>query len=355
MDIYARRVSESGEALSWFCVATGLGPGGDGKSRLLPSVAYNAANDEYLVAWMYEVSSGVYEIWGRIIAWNGGYIKAEFRIIQWAHRSFREPRVAWNSALNEYLVVWDAFDISGGPPGSPNDIAGYRVSADGVVQNGGSPLIITTSNEPWGADLVYSAALDRYMVAWVRYSATTGTDIYGTFLNRYGVKITPPGEFAVYEGLGGQERPAVTSNEDHYMVAWSDIRSGNYDIYGRVFQADGSPVTAPFALASTTDDEWTPAVAANAADQYLTAWVRTIGGQGFVSARLRSSGALEAPVDILDTPSALSNNGRLAVACSVPGCLIAYAKGSPSGYSHIYGRLYWPQAVYLPLVVRNSP
>ena len=42
------------------------------------------------------------------------------------------------------------------------------------------------------------------------------------------------------------------------------------------------------------------------------------------------------------------------VACDVPGCLIAYAKESPSAYYHIYGRLYWPEAVYLPLVLSTN-
>ena len=43
---------------------------------------------------MKEVSSDVYEIWGRIIPWNGPGSNAEFRIIQWANRSFWTPRVA---------------------------------------------------------------------------------------------------------------------------------------------------------------------------------------------------------------------------------------------------------------------
>jgi hypothetical protein len=64
-DVYARRVSDSGQVLSWFCVSTGT------NNRLQPAVAYNATNGEYLVVWMKEVSSDVYEIWGRIIPWNG--------------------------------------------------------------------------------------------------------------------------------------------------------------------------------------------------------------------------------------------------------------------------------------------
>jgi hypothetical protein len=346
-DIYARRVSEGGQVLSWFSVATGLN-GGDGKNRFMPSVAYNAANDEYLVVWQYEVGSGVYEIWGRRIPWDGPGSYPEFLIIAWANRSFSEPRVAWNSVRNEYLVIWNATDTT---TWQYSDVAGYRVSANGVVQNPGMPIIITTSDQPHEADLVYSAALNGYMVAWTRIDATTGYDIYGAFLDPDGAKITPPGEFPIYAGPSVQGSPAVTADdENHYMVVWSDDHSGDPDIYGQIFQADGSPITGPFAIANTTDTEVWPDVTAIADSQYLAVWSRLVSGGSSVVARLRSSGTLAAPVDI--AAQASWEAWAPAVACDVPGCLIAYANRPPSEYGHIYGRLYWPQAVYLPLVLR---
>jgi hypothetical protein len=84
---------------SWFAISAGTG------DRFRPAVTYNATNDEYLIVWMKEVSPDVYELWGRIIAWNAGYQRPEFKIISWANRSFWMPRVAWNSYRNEYLVV----------------------------------------------------------------------------------------------------------------------------------------------------------------------------------------------------------------------------------------------------------
>lgn len=42
-DIYAQRVSESGELLSWFSITDGP------DDRVQPALAYNATNDEYLV------------------------------------------------------------------------------------------------------------------------------------------------------------------------------------------------------------------------------------------------------------------------------------------------------------------
>ncbi len=131
---------------------------------------------------------------------------------------------------------------------------------------------------------------------------------------------------------------------------------GDFDIYGRLFQANGSPVTAPFMLSTTTDDEMLPDVAANgASQQYLAVWHRyNAAGEGRVVARLRNAnGILATPVDVSYAPGWSAQ--APAVACDIPGFLIAYEKGSPGWVPyHIYGRLYWPKALYLPLTLRNS-
>jgi len=63
-EICGRRVSASGERLSWFVVSAGVG------DRISPAVAYNATEKEYLVTWMQNVNGDfrTYEIWGRRIA-----------------------------------------------------------------------------------------------------------------------------------------------------------------------------------------------------------------------------------------------------------------------------------------------
>jgi hypothetical protein len=48
-DIYARRVAQNGRLLSWFAVSDLP------NSCLQPAVAYDAANAQYLVVWMYDV------------------------------------------------------------------------------------------------------------------------------------------------------------------------------------------------------------------------------------------------------------------------------------------------------------
>ena len=352
-DIYARRVSRTGQVLGWFCVTTGA------NNRLQPALAYNAVNDEYLVTWMQEASVNVYEIWGRIIPWNSPGTNADFKIISWANRSFWTPRVAWNSYRNEYLVVWNALDTT---TGAPNDVAGYRVSASGVIQNAGSPIIITDSTSPHQVDLVYNAAMDEYFVVWVRMYSTvppgTSNDIYGARLSWNGSVVSPPGAIAICSLEGHQNAPSVATNDqDRYMVVWEHEYSGtDHDIYAREYNADGSPAGSYFTIASWTEDTTAPDVAANGANnEWLTVWQQALeGGAGYAIKGFRWGSGPTVQTYFFDVANYVFwENERPVVAAGIPGYLIVYEGDSSTTNRHIYGRMWWPEAAYLPLMLRQ--
>jgi hypothetical protein len=353
-DIYARRVSRTGQVLSWFCVTTGA------NNRFQPAVAYNAANHEYLVVWMQEASANVYEIWGKIIPWNGPGTNPEFRIIQWANRSFWTPRVAWNSYRNEYLVIWNAFDTTVSfPPGVPNDVAGHRVSASGSVIDPGFPIIITDSTSPHQADLVYNVAMDEYFVVWVRMYSTvppgTSNDIYGARLSWNGSVVSPPGAIAICSLEKHQNAPSVATNDQgRYMVVWEhEYSATDHDIYAREYDAVGDPVGSYFTIASWTEDTTAPDIAAGANNEWLTVWQQALaGGSGYAIKGFRwGSGVNTYFFDVANY--AFWENESPAVAADIPGYLIVYEGDSSTTNRHIYGRMWWPEVVYLPLVLRQ--
>ena len=353
-DIYARRVSESGQILSWFAISTGA------NNRLWPAVAYNATNGEYLIVWMKEVSSDVYEIWGRIIPWNGPGTNAEFRIIQWANRSFWTPRVAWNSYRNEYLVVWNAFNTTiSFPPGVPNDVAGARISNTGSIL---SSSILTTYSGPHQVDITYNVAMNEYFLAFVviHTQATTGNDIYGLRVNgNTGTSVYPPGLIHIYDLAKDQNAPAIATNEqDRYMVVWEhEYSSTDHDIYGREYKADGTPDGSYFTIASWTQDDTVPDVAANGANrEWLAVWQRALpGGSGYAIEGFRWGSGPTVYTYLFDVANwAFVECKNPAVACDIPGYLIVYEEKVPPNTYDIYGRLWWPEAVYLPLILRNK-
>jgi len=351
-DIYAQRVSDSGQLVGpWFAVSYGAG------NRLNAAVAYNATNDEYLVVWQYEPTTNNFEIWGRRIKWNGADLNepeyAEFKIFSLANRGLVVPRVAYNGYRNEYLVAWNAFDTA---TLLYTAVACKRVLADGSMPD--PTVVVSNVGEPAQVDIVYNVALDGYMVVWRRDGGATDYDIYAAFLDRYGAKTTPPGEFAVNSYLSDQRAPAVTTNEqNHYMVVWQHFDDsyspGDWDICGELLQADGSVVDGPFVIANTLADETAPDVAANGANQeYLTVWGRDPGGMVLVTGRLRNSdGTLEPAADISRVDAWYLSP---VVACDIPGFFIAYQKLSwDFSTFHIYGRKWLPEEVYVPLALRK--
>jgi len=369
-DIYGQRVSEGGEKLGpWFSITTGT------EDRIQPAVAFNATLDEYLVVWMKEVSADVYEIWGTVIAWDNSYQKVDKKIISFTNRSFYGPRVAWNSISNEYFVVWNAFDTTTGfPPGVPVDIAGARVSGDWSTIYTSNLLV--TSSGPHQVDLTYNIAMNEYFIAFVvvHLEAVSGNDIYGLRINSAtGLPVISPGLIEIYEDdVPGQRKhqnhPAVATNEqDKYMVVWEhEFEYDDHDIYGREYNANGTPDGSFFTISSWTQDDTVPDVAANGSNrEWVVVWQRELGGGSGYSVhgfRWGSAGsnAYTYLFDVFNWTFYECTNP--VVAADIPGYLIVYEGKPPPSlqpdsaplttYKHIYGRMWWPEVIFIPFVAK---
>jgi hypothetical protein len=350
-DVYARRVSASGQLLSWFSVSAG------NNDRAQPAAAYNATTDEYLVVWMYNANGdgSTYEIWGRTVAWNGAYQGSEFQIITWANRTFWTPRVAWNSFRNEYLVVWSAFDAT---TSLPTDVAHALLAADGSKLYG---TIISSAEEPHQADVTYNVAADEYLVVWRRMWAPADGDIRAARIDaETGTVVDPPGVFTVSAVTEDQLLPAVATNQQHrYMVVWQHAYPGpccDWDIRGQELDVNGNLVGSVFPIGSTTDDETSPAIVARPGPvrDYLAVWQRSTSTGEQIWAYHRRDDNIEV---FEVAAAAFWDHKNPAVAWGQVASLIVYegdSQSDPTVYRHIYGRMWWSETVYLPLILRNK-
>jgi hypothetical protein len=346
-DIYARRVSESGQILSWFAVSTA-------SECLYPAVAYNHTNDQYLVVWsQYNAAGARWEIYGRIIPWNGPGTNAPFQIASWSSMNLEVPAVAWNSYRNEYMVVWQTSHVStsqllGIGRRQLSNTGGFLSNADYITGAG--------STDQGFPDIAYNLAADGYLVVWAE-PGVSAINVYGGRLNREGT--LQGSKFAVDSSSNEQQKPAITTNEqDRYMVVWQEWVSVDWDIHGKeVNSATGAPLPTLYLIAILWgSDETTPDVAwGGGAGEYLTVWQQTTGSGEAIDAVRWGSGVTVYSFEV--APGGMGDNKNPAVACGMPSYLIAYEWKSwtPGSDSDIYGRLWWPEAVYLPLVLRNSP
>jgi hypothetical protein len=352
-DIYARRVGSGGQILSWFCVATGAG--GDNKKRLGPALTYNSAAKEYLVVYMYDASNdGIHwEVWGRRVAWNGSWLGPEFQIFSWGNRSFENPQVAWNSYRNEYLVIAEAVDTTNG---HYNDVAGRRVMADGSTPYPGHNISRQDQTlQPQGAVVAYNVAIDEYLVVWAQYASEGNRDIYGARVRGDNDQVVAPGEFYIDTAGGDQRSPAVATNQqDRYLVVWElDVGGAetDWDIYGTEMNIFGNRVGYSIPMAYTPEDENQPAVTINGAtNERFVIWRRIDATDGYETWGFSWYPPAE-PTSWQPFRIETDAGSSEADVAAGAGYLVVY-EDDISLALHICGKLYWQTALFLPLMRR---
>jgi len=281
-----------------------------------PAVAYNSAEDEYLVVWQGEdntapLVNGEYEILGqRVDAVTGAEIGADLRLSDMGPDGdtgygAQDPAVAYSSTENEYLVVWAGDDNAGTLVNGEYEIYGQRVEATTGTQIGGDLRLSAmgpdgnANYDAYAPAVAYNPTNSEYLVVW-RGDNDSGAlvdeefEIYGQRLNAAtGAELTadlrlsdmgPDGD-ANYDAW--EPAVAYNSTSDQYLVVWrGDDDTGalvdeEFEVYGqRLNAASGVPLGAnDFRLSDVGPDgnadydAYEPTVAYNStSNQYLVVW-----------------------------------------------------------------------------------
>jgi len=238
------------------------------------ALVYNTTAHEYLVVWD-DARSGVgnSDIYGQRVSPAGSLLGENFAICT-AGGGQLSPALAWNAADNEYLVVWTdagAFDIYA-----------QRVAADGE-EIGSSFAVSTAPNQQQNATVAWNAALDEYLVVW----ADSRNDAAGSTPDLYGQRVEadgslPGSEIVISAAPNAQNSPELVWNPSsgEYLVAWGDARP-NPTIYARRLTGTGNPVGAEIIIPGGGSAGYSPAIAWSAsANEYLVVWTEDLGGPG---------------------------------------------------------------------------
>ena len=285
-------------------------------NEALPALAYNSQRHEFLVVWEAEtIATSAHEVWGRRVSAYGAPLSAAFRI----SAEGSAPDVAYNSATNEFLVVWH----------HDRAVLGQRITALGALQGAafsiatGFSIVLTSCNQP---AVTYASTANRYLVVFRFENMLNGGSAIKA--RSYLADGAPDGasfDITAYNESTDPEQPAVAYNRsrDEALVAWQETypSTGDLDILARrvAFTGGAAPLDVPFYIISTTTDELLPAVAAIPTTpdqgQYLVTYqvdpdtinhdiaARTVSGTGVVGAQ-----------------HALANTGWSELRPSVAGC-----------------------------------
>ncbi|HEX5036663.1 MAG TPA: DUF4215 domain-containing protein [bacterium] len=207
-------------------------------------IAYNSADDQYLVIWIGEAADNEFEVFGRTVdAATGAPLGADFRISHMGpdgNTSYRarRPAVAYNSTDNEYMVVWAADDDTGTLIDGEDEIFGRRVAADGSLVGSDHFRISDLGpdgNAAYDADdpaIAYNPTANQYVVVWIgdtdAGALVDGEDeVFGQRLNAAGgivgandfrISDMGPDGSTTYKAIVADV--AYNAVADEYLVVW---------------------------------------------------------------------------------------------------------------------------------------
>ncbi len=260
--IQGMRVDEDGNALAGFTIAYEDNPQRD---NWTPDVAYDAAHDQYLVVWArdYYGDDSDWDVYGRIIPWDGpSASKLPFIVCNFSSQQ-RTPRVAYADTSAEFMVTW----WNEGSGGVHSYISAQRVSTSGTLIGSNFTVTSDANEERVAPDIAYCKTWDQYLIVYQRMDDVLG-NIYSVRLNGTGT-IQGSGDVGIAGWADAETAPRVSASQGtsgEWMVVWqSDVSGMRKEVYARTawVGSGGTEVGSVAYIAGTDLDESFPDVAAD--------------------------------------------------------------------------------------------
>ncbi|EKE08878.1 MAG: hypothetical protein ACD_16C00240G0002 [uncultured bacterium] len=318
-DIYGRLFFPNGTAL----------PNGEFRinqnttaNHFFPSIA-GLANGNAFVAWHGD-QTGDFDVYARLFAANGTGFPSEFRINTVTSGQQTNPSVAGLQNGNAF-VAWQG----------DYDIYGRLFAANGTALPNGEFRINTNTTIFPGSPSVASLTNGNVFVAWV--GAQAGDyDIYGRIFSPNGTGF--PSEFPINQNTTlAQLNPSVASlMNGNVFVTWEGSQTGWNDIYGRIFSANGVPLTNEFGINTVTLSAQRPSVAGLQNGNAFVAW----DGDTDVYGHIFAANGTGFPSEFrIDTATSGQQFGPSVASLPNGNVFIAWT-GNQAGNNDIYGRIY---------------
>lgn len=247
-----------------------------------PKLAYDSANNRHLLVYQIVDASGNINIHGQLLDAAGAAYGTEFAITNFTGTWVESPVAAYDSVNNRFLVVWRD-DHSGSA-----DIYGQLVNADGTLYNGSFSICTEAGNQS-RPSVTYDSVNHRFLVVWQDYRSDTDADIYGQLVNADGSLLNAN---FVISGVAGSDQlnPAAAYDRvnQRYLVVWQDYRSGpEADIYGQLVNASGSLLNSNIVISNGTAEQRNPGVACDSVNQRcLVVWEDNRSGDADIYGQL---------------------------------------------------------------------
>jgi len=258
-----------------------------------PSVAVDGAGN-FVVAWdsggSAESDGSGTSIQARRFDADGNAIGEDFQVNSSTAGAQYSPSVAMNAA-GSFVVVWES-ESSLGDDASSYSVQGQLYDADGNTVGGEFQV----NTYPTGSQTVAQAAMDadgNFVVVWQSGGSdsttppadTDSTSIHGQRFDSGGSPLGAEFQVNLFT-TGSQILPAIAiADGGQFVVVWQSSGSGASDqdgtsIQGRRYAPSGMPFTPELQVNTyTTDNQNSPAVAMDAAGDFVVTWF-SLGSDG---------------------------------------------------------------------------
>lgn len=295
-EIFGQRLTASGAETGVNDVRLSDYSGGD------PSVAYNAADNEYLVTWTGNDNEGEDAVFGQRVTVDAEQVgNNDFPISEQLTYGVSSPSVAFNAAENEYLVVWVG-DYPVENEERESEIWAQRLDRMGNEVGGNDFRVSATGPDgdpSYGVDMpsvAYDPLANQYLVTWSGEEETppvvddyVGIEIFGQLLTEAGVEVGYDDFQISAAGPDYEARaPSVVhvSAENQFLVTWaldedainpappeSEVSGQLLTTAGSEVGCDDFPISRPAPWVEGANPAPAPSVAYNSADnEAVVAW-----------------------------------------------------------------------------------
>jgi hypothetical protein len=303
-----------------------------------PAVAMDGTGN-FVVTWQsYGQDGSGYGIYAQRYTAAGVAIGSEFRVNSFTPYSQRDPAVAMDAAGN-FVVTWEFYqfpDIYTRPYNAAGEAVGNEFRVNSFTPNRQADPAVAMD------------AAGNFVVTWT--SGGQDGAGYGIYAQRYNAAGEAVGsEFRVNSYTTDyQVSPAVAMNAaGNFVVTWmSNVQDGSgWGIYAQRYNAAGVAIGSEFRVNSyTTSDQSYPAVAMDAAGNFVVTWM-SLGqdgsGYGIYAQRYNAAGVAIGSEFRVNSYTPYSQRDPAVAMDAAGNFVVTWMSGNQDGYGYgIYAQRY---------------
>ncbi len=248
------------------------------------AVAYNSQLNEFLVVWEEEISGAEMAIYGRRVSINGKTIGSAFPI---AHNPLQQnmlPDVAYSVKQNKYLVAYTIKQTS-----TDYDIAFQVVRWNGGLETGF--MVDYDFDWDWYPAVAYNSQNDEFLVVWEKCVSCLGGDRRDIEARRIRASDWSPQSWRNIAGSANMIRryPDVAYNvaRNEYLIAYTrhSNSSTDGDIVAKRSDFNMSWLSGEIQITPTGFPPQDGVALAAGPDEYLAVWNEDYGTKFSIWAR----------------------------------------------------------------------